>query len=168
MAAAGATIAGVPALVRFRSSPEAAAGHGTVLYYHGFGGDKGRCEPYLTALAEAGFLAVSLDAVGHGDRRLDDFDVIFDPTLPRAHSPHHHPDRFFPVAVLSQSAELDEYVPAGPVRDFHAALVPWYAQEPGRIEYVEYQGVGHFLTPELNQESCRRLVAWFERWLPGG
>jgi dienelactone hydrolase len=245
MAAAGATIAGVPALVRFRGSPEAAAERGTVLYYHGFGGDKGRCEPYLTALAEAGFLAVSLDAVGHGDRRLDDFDVIFDPgrwdtdfeatetdfldlidqsaaevpsvvndllargwarpdrvgicgrslggnisyaavladrrlraaasivgspewTLPRAHSPHHHPDRFFPAAVLSQSAELDEYVPAGPVRDFHAALVPWYAQEPGRIEYVEYRGVGHFLTPELNEESCRRLVAWFERWLPGG
>ena len=88
----------MPALVRFRGSPEAAAGHGTVLYYHGFGGDKGRCEPYLTALAEAGFLGVSLDAAG----------------------------------------------------------------------YVEYQGVGHFLTPELNEENCRRLVAWFERWLPGG
>ena len=56
MAAAGATIAGVPALVRFRGSPEAAAERGTVLYYHGFGGDKGRCEPYLTALAEAGSL----------------------------------------------------------------------------------------------------------------
>jgi hypothetical protein len=111
MAAAGASIAGVPALVRFRGSPEAAAERGTVLYYHGFGGDKGRCEPYLTALAQAGFLGVSLDAAGHGDRRLADFDVI---------------------------------------------------------EYVEHQGVGHFLTPELNEESCRRLVAWFERWLPGG
>ena len=79
-------------------------------------------------------------------------------TLPRAHSPHHHPDRFFLAAILSQSAELDEYVPAGRVRDFHTALAPWYAHEPGRIEYVEYQGVGHFLTPELNEESCRRLV----------
>ena len=36
------------------------------------------------------------------------------------------------------------------------------------LEYVEYHGVGHFLTPELTEESCRRLVAWFERWLPGG
>ena len=89
-------------------------------------------------------------------------------TLPRAHSPHHHPDRFFPVAILSQNAEHDEYVPAGPVRDFHARLGPWYAREPERIEYVEYPGVGHFLTPELNTDSCRRLVAWFERWLPGG
>jgi hypothetical protein len=87
---------------------------------------------------------------------------------PRAHSPHHHPDRFFPVAILSQNAEHDEYVPAGPVRDFHARLGPWYATEPERIEYVEYPGVGHFLTPELNTDSGRRLVAWFERWLPGG
>jgi dienelactone hydrolase len=236
-------IAGVPALVRSGSSPATAAERGTVLYYHGFSGNKERCEPYLTALAEAGFLAVSLDAVGHGDRRLADFDVIFNDerwdadfeatetdflkliddtaaevpsvlddlvargwarpdragicgrslggnisyaavladrrlraavsvvgspewTLPRAHSPHHHPDRFFPVAILSQNAEHDEYVPAAPVRDFHARLGPWYAREPERIEYVEYPGAGHFLTPELNADSCRRLVAWFERWLP--
>src|SRR2546421_12992701 len=65
-ATAGATIAGVPALVRFRGSPEAAAERGTVLYYHGFGGDKGRCEPYLTALTETGFLGGSLDAAGTG------------------------------------------------------------------------------------------------------
>src|SRR5438874_2504125 len=142
-ATAGATIAGVPALVRFRGSPEAAAERGTVLYYHGFGGDKGRCEPYLTALAAAGFLGVSLDAAGHGDRRLADFDVIF--------------------ASGCWGADV-----GATEADFHAALAPWYAHEPGRIEYVEYHGVGHFLTPELTEESCRRLVAWFERWLPGG
>jgi hypothetical protein len=239
-----AAIAGAPALVRSGGSPEAAAGRGTILYYHGFSGNKERCEPYLTALAEIGFLAVSLDAVGHGERRRADFDVIFNDerwdadfeatetdflkliddtaaevpavlddlvargwarpdrtgvcgrslggnisyaavladrrlraavsvvgspewTLPRAHSPHHHPDRFFPAAILSQNAEHDEYVPAGPVRDFHARLETWYAREPERIAYVEYPGVGHFLTPELNADSCRRLVAWFERWLPG-
>jgi len=92
MAAAGATIAGVPALVRFCGSPEAAA-----------------------------------DAAVLADRRLRAAaSIVGSPewTLPRAHSPHYHPDRFFPAAVLSQSAELDEYVPAGPVRDFHAALAP--------------------------------------------
>lgn len=77
MRSARAAIAGVPALVRSGRSPEAAAERGTILYYHGFSGDKERCEPYLTALAEAGFLAVSLDAVGHGERRLADFDAIF-------------------------------------------------------------------------------------------
>jgi len=229
-------------LLRHRGSPKAAAERGTVLFYHGFGGTKERPDAYLTALAEAGFLAVSLDAVGHGERRLADFDAIFSEerwdadfeateaeflkliddtaaevpsiiddllsrgwareervgvsgrslggnvcyaavladtrvraiapivgspewTLPRAHSPHHHPDRFFPAAVLSQAAEFDEHCPPGPIRAFHAALQPWYAREPDRIQYVEYPGVGHFLTPELDAESRRRIVAWFERWL---
>jgi uncharacterized protein len=234
----------VPRLVR-GGHRVIALSRGTREPYHASAerGSGTRCEPYLTA--EAGFLGVSLDAAGHGDRRRADFDVIFDPerwdadfeatetdflkliddtaaevpviiddllargwarpdrlgicgrslggnvsyaamladqrlraaapivgspewTLPRAHSPHHHPDRFFPAAILSQAAEFDEYVPAGPIRDFHAALEPWYAAEPGRIEYVEYQGVGHFLTPELTAESCQRLVAWFRRWLPRG
>ncbi len=215
---------------------------GTVLFYHGFGGGKERVEVYLRALAEAGFLAAGLDAVGHGERRRADFEVIFNParwdeqfeatetdflqliddtvaevpsivddllargwaredrvgiggrslggnisygavladprvrvaapivgspewTLPWACSPHHFPERFFPAAVLSQAAELDEFVPPEPIREFHAALSSWYAREPERACYVEYHGVGHFLTPELNDESCRRVVEWFERWL---
>ena len=48
----------------------------------------------------------------------------------------------------------------------YAALEPWYAAEPARIRYVEYPGVGHFLTPELDTESCQAMVAWFQRWLP--
>jgi uncharacterized protein len=238
-----ARIAGVPALLRYRISPELAMERGTVLFYHGFAGAKERSDLYITALAEAGLLAVSLDAVGHGERRYPEFDVTFaderwdaqfeeteadflkiiddsaaevpsiiddllargwaredrvgiggrslggcvayasvladtrvrvaasvvgspEWTLPWPHSPHNHPDRFFPVAILSQAAEFDEHVPAEPIRDFHAKLEPWYAQEPDRIQYVEYQGAGHFLTPGLNAESCRRLVAWFQRWLP--
>jgi uncharacterized protein len=244
MTAGGATVrvAGAPALLRYLESPEAAAQHGTVLFYHGFGGTKERPGAYLTALAEAGFLAVSIDAVGHGERRFPDFEVIFDDrrwderfdevetrflkliddtaaevpaiidnligrgwaradrvgvagrslggnicyasvladprvravasvvgspewTLPRPHSPHHHPDRFFPAAVLSQAAEFDEHCPPGPIRAFHAALEPRYAAEPARIRYVEYPGVGHFLTPELDAESRQTMVAWFRRWL---
>jgi uncharacterized protein len=87
-------------------------------------------------------------------------------TLPRAHSPHHFPDRFFPAAVLSQAAELDDQVPAGPIRDFHARLEPFYTAEPERIQFVEYRAAGHFLTPELNAETCQRMVAWFQRWIP--
>jgi dienelactone hydrolase len=237
------TVAGVPALLGYRTSPELAAERGTVLLYHGFGGMKERMKDYSSALAEAGFLTVSLDAVGHGERRYPDFDAIFSEqrwdaefdatetdflqliddtvaevpaiiddlqtrgwaragrvgiggrslggnicyasvladrrisaaasvvgspewTLPRAHSPHHFPDRFFPAAILSQSAESDEYVPAGPVREFHARLKPWYAREPERIRYLEYSGAGHFLTPELNAASRTQMVAWFQRWLP--
>jgi hypothetical protein len=77
IASAATTIAGVPALLGYRGSPELAMETGTVLLYHGFGGTKERVDYYSAALAEAGFLAVSLDAVGHGERRYPDFDVTF-------------------------------------------------------------------------------------------
>lgn len=57
-------IAGAPALLCFQGSPETAARRGTVLCYHGFGGTKERLASYLSALAQAGLLAVSVDAVG--------------------------------------------------------------------------------------------------------
>jgi hypothetical protein len=82
-----------------------------------------------------------------------------------AAQPASPPGPLFPAAVLSQAAEFDEHCPPGPIREFHAALRPWYVREPDRIQYVEYSGVGHFLTPQLDAESCRRMVAWFQRWL---
>src|ERR1700691_898082 len=74
---ATARVVGVPALLGYRGSAEDAARRGPVLFYHSFGGSKERRGFYLTGLAEAGFLAVGLAAVGHGERRLADFDVIF-------------------------------------------------------------------------------------------
>src|SRR5690349_18670354 len=70
-------IAGVPALVTSRLPPEVAARRGTVLVYHGFGGDKRSLLDLAGALADAGFLAVSMDIVGHGERRLPDWDEVF-------------------------------------------------------------------------------------------
>jgi uncharacterized protein len=237
-----AVVAGVPALLTFLGSPELAKEHGTVLFYHGFGGTKERPAEYLTGLAEAGFLAVSLDAVGHGERRFPDFDTRFSDerwerelvateteflqlidataaeipaiidellardlatasrigvagrslggnvayaavladrrvraavsvvgspewTLPWPKSPHHFPDRFYPTAIQAQAAEFDEHSPAAQITDFHIKLESFYLDDPSRNQYVEYLGAGHFLTPELNADSCRRLVAWFERWL---
>ena len=86
-------------------------------------------------------------------------------TLPLSDSPHHHPQRFYPVAILSQAAELDAFVPATPIREFHAGLAAAYGQAPERNQYIEHAGVGHSLTPELNEESCRLVGAWFDRWL---
>jgi uncharacterized protein len=237
------TLAGAPALLTSRRAPEVAARRGTVLVYHGFGGDKSGLDVLAGALADAGFLAVSVDIVGHGDRRLPDWDQVFSQqrwdeaedateaefltllsataaevpaivdelvasgrvhegrlgitgrsmggeisyasvlaepriraaapmvgspewTLPWPGSPHRHAERFYPVPILSHSAELDEYVPAKYIRDFHDRLTPLYARSPERLRLVEHAGVGHFLTPELWQEAYRRGVAWFERWLP--
>lgn len=43
-----------------------------VLWFHGFGVDKETHRKELAQLAEAGFLAVGVDAAGHGARRLPD------------------------------------------------------------------------------------------------
>ena len=238
-------IAGAPAILTSRQTPETAAQHGTVLVYHGFGGDKATIAPLADTIADAGFLAISIDIVGHGDRRLPDWDTVFSDrrwaeeedategdfqqlqlataeeipaivdeltardwlrdgrlgitgrsmggeisylavlrepriraaapmvgspqwTLPWPQSPHRHTERFYPVPILSHSAELDEYVPATYIRDFRDRLTPLYAQDPERLQYIEYPGVGHFLTPELWDESYRRVASWFERWLALG
>ncbi len=49
----------------------------TVLVYHGLGADKDVQQRELVTLAEAGFLAVGIDAAGHGERRLADFEARF-------------------------------------------------------------------------------------------
>lgn len=60
-------LAGVPALlVRPAAMPANAP---TVLWYHGFGADKDTHLPELRRFANAGLLAVGVDAVGHGERR---------------------------------------------------------------------------------------------------
>jgi hypothetical protein len=64
------TIGGVPLLL---ATPEgAAAALPLVLWFHGFGVSKETHRKELRQLAEAGFLAVGVDAAGHGARRLPD------------------------------------------------------------------------------------------------
>jgi dienelactone hydrolase len=62
------TLAGAPAVAVHASTAERAARRGTVLVYHALGGDKSVHADDLALLARAGFLAIGVDAVGHGDR----------------------------------------------------------------------------------------------------
>ena len=64
------TLAGAPALLVGGGPPY----RGTVLVYHGLGSEKETQEKEIFALARRGFLAVGIDAVGHGERRYSDFD----------------------------------------------------------------------------------------------
>lgn len=66
------TLAGAPALAAYGATAERAARRGTVLVYHAFGGDKSVHEEDLALFAAAGFLAVGVDAVGHGERAWPD------------------------------------------------------------------------------------------------
>jgi alpha-beta hydrolase superfamily lysophospholipase len=47
----------------------------TVLWFHGLGAEKDVHLPELEQLAARGFLAVGVDAAGHGERRLPDLDA---------------------------------------------------------------------------------------------
>src|SRR5215471_10432805 len=76
------TLASAPALLLFRTSPQDSARQGTVLFYHGFGASKETSASVLSGLAAAGFLAVGIDGIGHGERRSVDFEARFPPFEP--------------------------------------------------------------------------------------
>jgi pimeloyl-ACP methyl ester carboxylesterase len=63
-------LAGAPALLIGQGPPY----RGTVLMYHGLGSNKEAMEKELYSLADRKFLAVGIDAVGHGERRYPDYD----------------------------------------------------------------------------------------------
>ncbi len=85
--------------------------------------------------------------------------------LPWPDSPHLHPAAFYPVALLSQVGSHDEVVPPAGARAFHEALEPYYAEQPERLEFVEYPGMGHHPSAAEAAEIQVRTVAWFEKHL---
>jgi uncharacterized protein len=70
-----------------------------VLWFHGFTAGKVTHRPELATLAEAGFLAVGIDAAGHGERRLPDFEERFSGT-------EDENDREFFALVAATAAEV--------------------------------------------------------------
>lgn len=69
---------GIPTLLVHRGTAETAAARGVVLFHHGLGSEIGANLKELRSLADAGFLALGVDAVGHGRRRWPDFDEVLD------------------------------------------------------------------------------------------
>lgn len=213
--------------------PGVAGRNGALLFVHGFGVDIDVQTPELHALARAGYLAVGLDAVGHGARRWPDFferfgstgreharaffplvrdsaaeipavvDAVLEERLaspdrvgmagismggyvayrarvvePRLSvllpilaspvwplleedSPHRHAGRFFPVALLSQTAADDEVVKAGEAAAFVESLRDAYAQRPERLRHVEHAGERHL----MSEDGWRALWGNVMEWL---
>lgn len=79
---------------------------------------------------------------------------------PDARSPHLHPDRFYPAALLSVTGAEDATVPPGPARALHAALAPRYAAAPERLRYLELPGEGHRLSPAGEARARDEAVRW--------
>ncbi|HEY3355088.1 MAG TPA: alpha/beta fold hydrolase [Polyangia bacterium] len=98
-------LASTPAWLLFRGSLEEAAARGTILFWHGFTACKEVHEKELASLAAHGYLAVGLDAVGHGARRYADFDARFAGSGPAFDVP-------FLEAVRATAAETPAVVEA--------------------------------------------------------
>lgn len=111
-------LAGVPLLAVSDGPPELAARRGgTVVVVHGLRGHKGVQVPELRRLAGAGFLALGIDAAGHGARRWPDFDERFGASAERA-------ARAFADVVTRTTADVTAIVDAVLARGWG---------EPGRI-----------------------------------
>ncbi|QRN98040.1 alpha/beta fold hydrolase [Archangium violaceum] len=85
--------------------------------------------------------------------------------LPLPESPHCFPERFFPVALFSQTAGLDDVVHPGMARAFHERLVPLYAQAPERLRYREFPLSRHRMRPEDWNEAIQDAADWLVRFL---
>ena len=84
---------------------------------------------------------------------------------PRPTSPHLRPEVYFPVAVLSQSAEMDEIVDADAAARLHSALAPFYSEEPDLLKRIVYPGSGHVLSPAHARQAWMEAVEWCVRWI---
>ena len=85
--------------------------------------------------------------------------------LPWDDSPHRHPDKIFPTALLSQVGVRDEVVPAQAAKGFHKALQPYYASKPGRLRYIRYSHMQHAPNADEAHAIQTEMVNWFNRFL---
>ncbi len=223
----------IPTLIAYAKDRQQAASRGTVLVYHGFTSCKEDNLRELQKLAEAGFLGVAVDAVGHGARIYPDFEdrlglkpekefyalvaesarevpwlveqlqkrglihqgklgllgtsmgghiaygaslfesrivaatiLLGSPRWPFDFSPHLHLEKFYPLALLTETAECDEVVPPQAAIDLHQRLQPFYAAAPERLKHVTLAGEKHALSEDAWAQAIDGFVAWFERFLP--
>lgn len=144
------TLAEMPALAVAAEAPAAAAKRGTVLVLHGLTGSKETQRTEAHALAERGYLAVAIDAVGHGARRYSDFDDRF--------SPERAEHSFFDV-VQRTADELPSVLDA-------LARLGW--TRPGRVGACGISMGGFILFGAMSSHSAFNAVATVvasPRWL---
>ena len=75
-------IKNVPATFLFNDSIEGASEKGTIFLNHGFRSNRHGMIKDMKSLCDKGFLIISIDSVGHGERLFPDFDEKFDDNNP--------------------------------------------------------------------------------------
>ena len=134
-----------PALVVGDGPTLAPGPRGTVVLIHGLGGAKEVQRPEAQLLARHGYLAVILDAVGHGERRYPDFEQRFSPD---------HWDQSFREVVSRSAAELPRVL---------GALAERGGSRPGAVAVCGISMGGAILLealgPELALDAAVTIIA---------
>jgi alpha-beta hydrolase superfamily lysophospholipase len=91
--------------------------------------------------------------------------ILGSPCWKTEDSPHNHPDRFYPVALLAQNAGKDEAVPARYSREFCEKLKHYYKNDKSRLCYTEFPDSGHFMQENEWNELWENTLLWFDKFL---
>jgi dienelactone hydrolase len=91
--------------------------------------------------------------------------IVGSPEWHHHDSPHRHPERFFPTALLSITGQKDTNVPPGSAHAFHQILEPYYHSAPERLRYLEIRGAPHLMSKEDWETVMREAVGWLDRFL---
>ncbi len=70
-------VGNIPIRLIYKNRQFTASENGCIIFYHGLGASKDKQTKELEELACAGFLAIGVDNVGHGERLYKDFDERF-------------------------------------------------------------------------------------------
>ena len=79
-------------------------------------------------------------------------------------SPHHHPEKFSAVKLISQTGGRDDVVPSRYARAFHENLKAVHQDYHERFAYYDYPQSDHMMNPDWEQ-CWERAIDWFEKHL---
>lgn len=83
----------------------------------------------------------------------------------QAYSAHYSPAnmlaKFYPTAILIQNGEEDTLFDRMRVKKFAESLLPYYQDDPERLQCVFYPNVGH----EFTDTMWENVLAWFRKYV---
>jgi uncharacterized protein len=84
--------------------------------------------------------------------------------LEREDSPHHYPEKFSEVKLLSITAAQDTTVPNKYTSSFHEKLRARFDEYSSRLEHKIYPASDHMMNPDWD-DAWNTALTWFENYL---
>lgn len=73
--------------------------------------------------------------------------------------------KFYPAAILSQTAGRDAVVPWQEAAAFHQSLEPFYVDQPSRQKWINYPDSPHTLREQDWHQIWANVLAWHKQYL---